>query len=250
MPQPPLPSAKLPVVIVAQLSTWSVNVGLVAGSVSPSATIPRNIPTIIAVTVVIVLIITAFPSLKPRVWYTKPILVFMRLQPIPRRPKNRRWPTSSPTTNPLLVVVAESEKKHPANRPQVGAKKRGFAAFPLFICLTLRSPNMSTAKKATRVQMSLAILVVCPSGFIPEVAIPTPTIPQKHRPTANHSPNLSFSLKKKWLSSERKTRPPPETGCMTDTGAFASAETMKNDPDTSANNPSTQVLFTKYFRIV
>ena len=41
-PQPPFPRARLPVVMVAQLMTWSKNVGLVEGNVSPSATIPRN----------------------------------------------------------------------------------------------------------------------------------------------------------------------------------------------------------------
>ena len=81
-----------------------------------------TIPIMIVVTVVIVLIITAFPSLNPRVWYTKPMLVLNTLQPTPRSPKKTFWTTMSPMTKPLRVVVALREKKHPAKNPHVGAK--------------------------------------------------------------------------------------------------------------------------------
>ena len=88
------------------------------------------------------------------------------------------------------------------------------------------------------------------SVSIPPVAMPTPTIPRKHRPTAIHSPSLSFSLNTKWLRRERKTSPPPETGWMIETGAFARAVTMKTDPDRSARSPEAHVRLTRYLRMV
>lgn len=194
IPHPPFPSAILPTVIVAQLPVWRRKLEREEGKLSPSATIPRNIPIIMVVTVVIVLIITAFPSFRPSVWYTKPMLVFIILKPIPRRPKKSFRPVISPTTKPLLHIVLESEKKHPAKNPQRAAKC--FGCF-LLIWRTFLIPNNSKAKTEVRLKISLGMLAAWSSICILVVAIPTPAIPKKQRQTATHSPNLSLSSKKK-----------------------------------------------------
>lgn len=212
---------------------------------------PLTIPIMMVVTVVIVLIMTAFPSRRPRVWYMNPTLVLQIEHPTPARPKKSLRPVSSPTTKPLLVVVAEREKKHPAKKPQVGAKALGLD-FPMRLCscLILRSPSIRIPKNEARVSTSLTTEVCWSCCVIPVVATPTPTMPTKQRPTATHSPNLSFSLKKKCESRDKKTSPPPETGWMTDTGAEARAETMKKDPEISQSSPSAHVLFSKYLESV
>mmetsp|Transcript_2164 Transcript_2164/g.5475 ORF Transcript_2164/g.5475 Transcript_2164/m.5475 type:complete len:222 (+) Transcript_2164:1018-1683(+) len=201
-------------------------------------------PTMMVVTVVMVLIMTAFPSRRPSVWYTKPMLVFMMLRPIPSEPKKTFFPRSSPTTKPLRQVVLEREKKQPAKNPHRAGKC--FGRCFLLICLTRRTPKSSIEKTEMRLKTRRTTLAWWLATSMPLVAMPTPAMPQKQKPTATHSPGLSFSLKKKWLSSDRKTRPPPETGWMTDTGALASAVTMKTDPERSESRPSAHVLFVRY----